>query len=154
MVTISTPTAEAASRASRRSLRVPTLNCLLDRRSRPISTKESLLVLAIGLQAIKIIDCVKNCFEKCLDPHLRTGYGRGMEQEPLAVQLCNKTTTHKEWLALMSFGMGTLLGDQEILVECIFAEANREKERGNKKEVTFTVVEIFDELELKIEGHE
>lgn len=47
----------------------------------------------------------------------------------LAIELCRKTNTHEEWLALIAFGMPTLIKDQEVLMECIFFEAEREAAR-------------------------
>lgn len=77
-----------------------------------------------------------------------------METEKLATQLCNSTKTHEEWLSVMRFGMNTLLGDQLVLIDCIFTEAKREKERAdkprNQQEVPAIAWEIFGELELKV----
>lgn len=47
----------------------------------------------------------------------------------LATELCKKTNSHQEWITLMTFGMPTLLKDQEVLMECIFMEAEREARR-------------------------
>lgn len=47
----------------------------------------------------------------------------------LATELCKMTTTHEQWLALVKFGMPTLLKDQEVLMECLFMEAEREAHR-------------------------
>lgn len=81
-----------------------------------------------------------------------------METEQLATQLCNSTKTHEEWLSVMRFGMNTLLGDQLVLIDCIFTEAKREKERAdkprNQQEVPVIAWEIFGELELKITNGE
>lgn len=72
----------------------------------------------------------------------------------IATQLCNSTKTHEEWLSVVRFGMNTLLGDQLVLIDCIFTEAAREKERNdkprNKQDVPAIAWEIFEELELKI----
>lgn len=58
----------------------------------------------------------------------------------------------------MRFGMNTLLGDQLVLIDCIFTEAKREKERNdkprNQQEVPVIAWEIFEELELKITNGE
>lgn len=91
------------------------------------------------------------------------GYGicrttQNMETEQLATKLCNSTETHEEWLSVMRFGMNTLLGDPLVLIDCIFTEAKREKERNdkprNQQEVPAIAWEIFEELELKITNGE
>ena len=72
----------------------------------------------------------------------------------MAKQLCNSTKTHEEWLSVMRFGLNTLLGDQLVLIDCIFTEAMREKTRGDKprntQELPTIVWEILDELKLKL----
>ncbi len=77
-----------------------------------------------------------------------------METEHLATQLCNSTKTHEEWLSVIRFGINTLLADQLVLIDCIFSEATREKERNdkprNQQEVPVIAWEIFEELKLKI----
>jgi len=77
-----------------------------------------------------------------------------MKTESTPIRLCNATKSHAEWLSLMNFGLHSLISDQLTLIECIFAEAAREKERNdkprNKQELPAIAWEIFDELGLKI----
>ena len=77
-----------------------------------------------------------------------------MQTEQMAKQLCNSTKTHEEWLSVMRFGLNTLLGDQLVLIDCIFTEAQREYDRKDKprntQELPTIVWEILDELKLKL----
>ena len=69
--------------------------------------------------------------------------------ESFAFQLTASCTTHKEWLAVMNYGMGTLLVNQPLLVELIDREAVEETRRGSK-EGHLILVRIFRELKLKV----
>lgn len=83
---------------------------------------------------------------------------KNMETEQMAKQLCNSTKTHEEWLSVMRFGLNTLLGDQLVLIDCIFTEAQREYDRKDKprntQDMQTIAWEIFEELELKITNGE
>ncbi len=46
-----------------------------------------------------------------------------------ATEMSMKVQSHQEWLALMNFGMGTLLQDQRSLIECVIMEAQRQRDR-------------------------
>lgn len=60
--------------------------------------------------------------------------------------------THDEWLALVRYGLGTLLTNQALLVEIIWIEAGREVARNGFKaaETYKTAARIFGELGLKL----
>lgn len=47
------------------------------------------------------------------------------EQRTFIAQLTASTETHEEWLAIVRFGLGTLLDDQEAFAKLIGAEAAR-----------------------------
>lgn len=58
------------------------------------------------------------------------------EIETFAVTLTDSTKTHDEWLAVVRFGLSTLMENQSLLIEVIVREAQREAERFNKERVT------------------
>lgn len=69
--------------------------------------------------------------------------------ESFASSLTAQCNTHKEWLAVMNYGMGTLLTNQPLLIELIDREANQETRRGSN-EGHLILVRIFRELKLKV----
>lgn len=42
-------------------------------------------------------------------------------------------TSHEQWLCIMRFGLGTLLADPSLLMECITAHATELAAQQNKK---------------------
>ena len=46
-----------------------------------------------------------------------------IEQENFAVKLTSSTEDHHSWLAVVRFGMGTLIQNQPVLAEILVAEA-------------------------------
>lgn len=68
----------------------------------------------------------------------------------LAIRLCEMAQNHDEWVEIMHFGMESLLEDREILIQCIFDEATRQKTRGNNDDIAGIIADIFEELELTI----
>jgi hypothetical protein len=46
-----------------------------------------------------------------------------IEQENFAVKLTSATEDHHSWLAVVRFGMGTLIQNQPLLAEILVAEA-------------------------------
>lgn len=53
------------------------------------------------------------------------------EEENFAVTLTDQCKTHAAWLAVVLFGLGTLLENQPLLIEVITREAERECDRFN-----------------------
>ncbi len=56
-----------------------------------------------------------------------------VDPENFAIDLTDKCQTHEQWLTVMRFGLGTLLKNQPLLMECIVRESDREAHRFNKK---------------------
>jgi hypothetical protein len=74
------------------------------------------------------------------------------ELEEFAIELTDKCPTHKEWLMVMNFGMGTLVKNQLFLIELIFKEAERlAKLRSDAYTVIDGAVFICSELGLRFE---
>lgn len=73
------------------------------------------------------------------------------EQENFAIQLTNDCKTHEQWLAVVRFGLKTLLEDQTLLFEIIVREANRMHGRAGiaGRVVSDDARIIFDELGLR-----
>lgn len=69
--------------------------------------------------------------------------------ESFARSLAEQTNTHNEWLAVMKYGMGTLLENQPLLIFLIDAEAKREFQKGAFDRADLPQ-RIFRELKLKI----
>lgn len=53
-----------------------------------------------------------------------------VEQENFAIELTDKCRSHEEWLAVVRYGLKTLLDNQPLLIEIIVREAQREAERS------------------------
>lgn len=64
--------------------------------------------------------------------------------------LIKNTQTHEEWLAVVRFGLGTLLQNQPLLIECIATEAERIAERAPTVTPTNHVVGILRDLGLQL----
>jgi selenophosphate synthase len=64
--------------------------------------------------------------------------------------------THTEWLTVISYGLPTLLKDQDVLVEVIINEAKRLAEHDEGQGIVETaspaeaVMRILDELGLRL----
>jgi hypothetical protein len=76
------------------------------------------------------------------------------EIENFAIKLTDDCETHEAWLAVVGYGMGTLLANQPLLIEIIIREAMKQLERQNltgrvcSDEARF----IFEELGLRLEA--
>lgn len=70
------------------------------------------------------------------------------DMENFAVNLTDDCKTHEEWLAVVRFGLGTLMQNQLLLVEIIWREA--EKRQLPPHKVSDQARFIFDELGLKL----
>jgi|GEM_PF-3018595 len=76
------------------------------------------------------------------------------EHENFAIKLTDQCQTHKEWLAIVRYGLATLLQNQPLLIEIIVREAVREIERGGVPGSHVAADEarrIFKELGLRFE---
>lgn len=71
------------------------------------------------------------------------------EQENFAVDLAANTKTHDEWLAVVRFGLGTLLKNQALLAEILVAEAMREASKISTHKSSDEIARICDELGLR-----
>lgn len=76
------------------------------------------------------------------------------EVREFAQQLADQTETHEQWLAVVRFGIGTLVRNPEVLAELLIGEANKEFNRqpGTSSVRTAPHVHlkrIMDELGLK-----
>ena len=77
-----------------------------------------------------------------------------VDRENYAVKITDTCSTHQEWLALVRYGLGTLLQNQPLLIEIIVREAARELERGHipgSHVVADEARRIFQELGLRFE---
>lgn len=52
------------------------------------------------------------------------------DDENFAVKITDDAKGHEEWLAIMRFGLGTLLKNQPLLMELIVREAERESKKN------------------------
>jgi hypothetical protein len=81
------------------------------------------------------------------------GVGMTSEQREFVLNLGDQCKTHDAWLALIRFGMGTLLSDQDVLTEILVDEAEREAERhthGEAKHIASDhLFSIMSELGLR-----
>lgn len=73
-----------------------------------------------------------------------------IEQENFAVNLTTQTKSHEEWLAVVRYGLGTLLTNQGLLGEIIVNEAVREAEKVPTHKASDEVAKILRELGLKL----
>lgn len=72
-----------------------------------------------------------------------------IDQENFAKNLAAKTKTHDEWLAVVRYGLGTLMdAPHGLLAEIIGAEAKREAEKNND-EPHWELGRMMRELGLK-----
>lgn len=74
------------------------------------------------------------------------------EERQFAIGLTNNCKTHREWLAVLNFGLDRLLKNQPLLIEIIVCEAARQLDR--KKVPSFPIADevslIFTELGLHL----
>jgi hypothetical protein len=74
------------------------------------------------------------------------------EAEQFAIEITDKCKTHQEWVAVVNFGLATLLQNQTLLIEIIVREAMRQIDR--KKATSFPIADevslIFAELGLHL----
>lgn len=77
--------------------------------------------------------------------------GGALEKENFAITLTDSCKTHKEWLAVVRFGLGTLLEDQHTLIEVIVREAQREAAKHPQRRDADHAVSILKELGLRLE---
>ncbi len=73
------------------------------------------------------------------------------EREQFAVDLTDKCPDKKQWLAVMRFGLDSLLKDPKLLMDLIARRAVREKfeTKTDIKAVSAFAAEILGELGLK-----
>ena len=71
-------------------------------------------------------------------------------QENFAVSITEKTHSHDEWLAIVRFGLGTLLESQNVLAEILFNEAVREAAKIPTHKPADEIAKILRELGLTI----
>lgn len=77
--------------------------------------------------------------------------GGSIEKDNFAIELTDKTKSHEEWLAVVRFGLGTLLQDQHILIEVIVREAQREAAKHPHHVAADHAASILRELGLRLE---
>jgi len=72
--------------------------------------------------------------------------------ENFAIQLTSQTQNHDEWLAVVRYGLNTLLEDPPLLIEIVVREAQRQLELGGDegRVVAQQARTIFQELRLRI----
>lgn len=73
-----------------------------------------------------------------------------MPDDQFAFDLAKNTKSHDDWLAVVQFGMGTLLANQLLLAEIITAEATREAQKVPNHEPSDHVGPILRELNLRL----
>jgi hypothetical protein len=73
-----------------------------------------------------------------------------IEMENFAVELAAKTQTHAEWLAVVRFGLGTLIENQSLLAEILVAEAAREAGKISTHKASDEIAKILRELGLRL----
>lgn len=73
------------------------------------------------------------------------------DREQFAVDLTDKCDTRFQWLAVMRFGMETLLKEPKLLMELVVRRATREREesKSNSKCVADFAAELISVLGLK-----
>jgi|688.fasta_scaffold779448_2 hypothetical protein len=73
------------------------------------------------------------------------------EREQFAVDLTDRTPDKSQWLAIMRFGLDSLLKEPKLLMELIARRAVREKfeTKTESKAVSDFAAEILGELRLK-----
>jgi hypothetical protein len=69
------------------------------------------------------------------------------EIENFAVKLTNDCETHEAWLAVVRYGLGTLLENQSLFIEIIVREAEKMTDMPGK--TSDRVRFIFEELGLR-----
>ena len=75
-----------------------------------------------------------------------------LEQENFVITLTDACQTHAEWLAVMRFGLLSLLDNQPLLIECIIREAQREAAKcAPSYQASDMARRIFEELNLRFE---
>jgi hypothetical protein len=74
------------------------------------------------------------------------------DAENFAVQLTDSCKSHEDWLAVIRYGLGTLMQNQLLFIEIIIREATRQVERKNiaSLKVSDEARFIFNELKLKL----
>lgn len=73
--------------------------------------------------------------------------------ETFVIQLTDECENHEQWLAIVRFGLKTLLENQVFLMEIILREASREimRSKMNSTSGAGPARTIFDELGLRFE---
>lgn len=73
------------------------------------------------------------------------------EQQQFAIDLADKASSHEQWLAIVRFGLGTLINNQPLLAEIICREAQCEAEKSHASHVAADhIAGILSELNLRI----
>lgn len=74
------------------------------------------------------------------------------DMEQFAVTLTDQCRTHEEWLAVIRYGLGTLLENPALFIEIIWRQAVKMQETHQIKGRVLAddVRQIFQELSLKI----
>lgn len=72
------------------------------------------------------------------------------KQKKFVLDMDSHCQDHGDWLALMQFGMPTLIKDQRVLVELLHREAQREAGRESLRDSTGEYfMGLMDELGLR-----
>lgn len=73
------------------------------------------------------------------------------ELKNFIIELGTQTKTHDDWLAVMRFGMLTLLQNQDVLIELISIESARECMRDGRAHLkpSDCIFKILMELEIR-----
>lgn len=72
-----------------------------------------------------------------------------IEQQNFASRLAASTETHAGWMAVMNFGMGTLINEPAMLAELLCAEAIRLAEKNPTHNAADEIAGIMKELGLR-----
>ena len=72
-----------------------------------------------------------------------------IEEQNFASRLASSTETHADWLAVMNFGMGTLINEPAMLAELLCAEAIRVAEKTPTHNAADELPGIMKELGLR-----
>ena len=74
------------------------------------------------------------------------------DMENFAVKLTDDSPDHQAWLAIVRYGIGTLMDNQPLFFEIICREAKKQLQRKNVPSLTISDEArfIFQELDLRI----
>ena len=72
------------------------------------------------------------------------------ERDSFIDDLLAASPDHDKWVAIVRFGLPTLLDDQRRLVELVIREAGRLELKGTERDAAGLVVGILNELGLRL----